>query len=42
MKRNYAVNGHGAQRINPRRIDSGSEMCRKAGWQKEQRDTTEQ
>ena len=29
------MNGHGAQRINRKRTDSGSEMCRKAVWQKE-------
>jgi hypothetical protein len=42
LKRNCAVNGHGAQRINCRRTNNASEMGRKAVWQKEQRDAAEQ
>jgi hypothetical protein len=42
LKRNCAVNGHCAQRINHRRTDSASEMGRKVVWQKEQPDAAEQ
>jgi hypothetical protein len=36
------VNGHGAQSIKIKRIDSASHVCRKALRQTEQRDVAEQ